>query len=136
MNGALLVYPGSWLRLGSTIRSKLKASNKKVGVNLNFNKMCPWCPEPNYSPYSGQFDNSQIQALFRSLDYVATSAYHPVWFTGDSYPHVDQSRMLSSLYALNGELKFFGVDLQVRAEGRGTVGGTQCMVWAGVVLGG
>jgi hypothetical protein len=78
--------PPQWLKIVSYLRTIVISgpsgiSNIFIGINNNFNQICPSCPYP-YKPPAGKFDLDAIAALYRAVDFIALSAYAPL----TSYP--------------------------------------------------
>ena len=102
MNLMLISYPDKWLKMLNVIRCMLP-SGSKVGVSVNFNKLCGmnYCDQNKIK----QYNIPAIQNLFTSIDFLGMS----------SYPSINNIQNLqefqNGVFALSDEFKLFGLDI-------------------------
>ncbi|NBP59479.1 hypothetical protein EBU71_23565, partial [bacterium] len=103
MNLMLISFPEKWLKLIKTVKCML-SKNTKVGVSVNFNKLCGYnfCDEKSLQ----NFDIIAIKNLFTSIDFLGMS----------SYPSVTNLSNLNSfqngIHSLSDELSYFDINIK------------------------
>jgi hypothetical protein len=103
MNQMLISYPLKWLKLVKIVRCMLP-TNSKVGVSVNFNKLCGFSYCSNQHRYSTQ----SIQKLFTSIDFLGMSSYPSMSNTNELK---NLNSFANGLRTLAGEFKVFNIDL-------------------------
>jgi hypothetical protein len=101
MNRMLMNHPLKWLKLANIVRCMLPKRGSKVGVSVNFNKLCGYdvC-DPNVMKTL-----PSIQRLFSSVDFIGMSSYPSM-----SAPD-DPSRFANGIKSLSEEFKGLGMNL-------------------------
>lgn len=72
MNRMLMDYPLKWLKMANVVRCLLPNDKSKVGVSVNFNRLCG---NRDCSPYLKELKILDIQQMFKGMDFVGMSSY-------------------------------------------------------------
>lgn len=103
MNQMLISHPLKWTRLVKIVRCMLP-SGSKVGVSVNFNKLCGF----NDCSSTGSYNTTNVQTLFTSIDFLGMSSYPSI----SSMTELQNPRSFANgLKTLAWEFKVFNIDL-------------------------
>jgi len=117
MGATLFYYPKSWQSIINPIKA-VAGGNTKVGVNVNWEKICG-CPsfliystnyysdmKANWGKITAEVDVPAVRSLFRAVDWIGVSAYAGL----PRYPTV--SDLETSLKLVDQEMQQFGMSLR------------------------
>jgi len=117
MGATLFYYPKEWRSLVGPIKAAV-GGNTKVGVNVNWEKICG-CPSfliystqyqtdlrNNWGKVQAEVDVPAVQALFKAVDWIGVSAYAGL----PRYPSI--ADLETSLKLVDQEMQMFGMDLK------------------------
>lgn len=123
MGATLFYHPAGWNSLIPEIKKVIGASGTphskiKVGVNVNWEKICG-CPaeliysvnyysdvQNNWWKVKQQVNIPEVQKMFRNVDFIGVSAYAGL----PRYPNLND--LETSLRKVDQEMKLFGMDLK------------------------
>jgi hypothetical protein len=117
MGATLFYYPKEWRSLIGPVKATI-GGNTKVGVNVNWEKICG-CPsnliystqyytdlKNNWGRVQSEVDVPAVRELFKSVDWIGVSAYAGL----PRFPSV--ADLETSLKLVDQEMKMFGMDLK------------------------
>jgi len=128
MSATVMYYPQKYLEMMDVVRAALLEGrpaswgpNLKIGLQMNYNKLCACVEEDAIHPefenslakVIDQFDLPAIKAVFEATEFIGMS----------SYPSLNavfrESDLENALWQFARELKFFGVSLEKLALTQG-----------------
>jgi hypothetical protein len=124
MNRMLMYHPKQWLKLARFVRCFLPTKKSKVGVSVNFNKLCGM---KECSDVLNELDLLAISNLFYGVDFVGMSSYSSMT------DFKDTSNFANGISVLTDEFRLLEIDLK-NYSGKGIdihfsefgIGGASC----------